>query len=860
MRAEHAGRNVWHEAHNHAGDTAGYLSDIHLARQDAEETTDIALRNGMPAESIGLEIRYALIASSLAARATVLPPDLIVRLVQTGAWRPLQGLTYGRQIDWPQNRADVLARIAPHFPLTGHPNRSDVFAEARLAAEAVSDARDRAEALGVIAGQLGGDQATETLNAAYTAITDIPDVLHGRDLARLDVITQLSGEQFSLAVSAALEESASSGVNASLMAERLSHRDRLLENTLPGIRDDKSQALFIVAFASHFSSGALINSLRLAVRISDRDSRLKALDAVTANLPPWLEEQAFFTLRASENEQARADGLMALLPYVLATSAERVQQITSSLGDVGIRAQADARVEALFANRPQEVIDQATRILDHLLLRRVGFGSSSSAVAATLATSLNTHQDIIVGQLLDDLRRHGNPDPPALARIAAWLPEPHRAAALIGALRLVTDGSSLDKDKAFVQVLRFCPDSLLGEAASLAEQIPHQGHRAKVLTTIATRLPAHERIEILRLAIRAIEQLAPESFRRMRHEAYRQLAPLLDRDLAEQARSAEMVIGDLWSRSRAMAAFTERLSPSAQQREGQELALSWATAITTEPIKISALAAVMPRLPADLAMQALQAVIDIRPEWFRGEGIAELAPNLPASLVPRALEAARQIISDHGRVIALASLTTRLSPEERPEILNSLLDSLSDRELRPVIVTAGAAMAELPERNDLIQDALAAIDELDDLEQQVDCICALLPLLPSDQSMRAVRWAARLLLSRDDAGSRHAETLQKLSPYLDVEEVTTVMRLAQKATISRDRANLLAAVLSHPKTAHWTSDTSIAPPVRILIQGFRREPLLEVLRGAAQSISRDGGNVAVKEVTKAINDVSRWWH
>jgi hypothetical protein len=216
----------------------------------------------------------------------------------------------------------------------------------------------------------------------------------------LQVISQLSGKQFSQTVFTALEGQANPSWIASWIADEVSDPDQLLGSALADMHDDKDRAAFIEAFAPHFSDRTFMDGLPAAMSIGDRHLRSQALDAMTTSMPLRLQEHAFSALRAFKDEQGRADGLMALLPHVLTASADSARRIIHSFHDARIRAEVNARAEALFAARPQETIDQATRILNYLFQDfRVGFASSTSDVAASLAVSLNTQQDTILRHL-----------------------------------------------------------------------------------------------------------------------------------------------------------------------------------------------------------------------------------------------------------------------------------------------------------------------------------------------------------------------------------------------------------------------------------------------------------------------------
>ena len=58
--------NVWFAAHDHADYLVSYLDDLARTRQTAAAATDEALTCHQPGSALGIEIRYALMAASIA--------------------------------------------------------------------------------------------------------------------------------------------------------------------------------------------------------------------------------------------------------------------------------------------------------------------------------------------------------------------------------------------------------------------------------------------------------------------------------------------------------------------------------------------------------------------------------------------------------------------------------------------------------------------------------------------------------------------------------------------------------------------------------------------------------------------------
>ncbi len=130
-----AGRNGWYEACDQLGQTANFVTDVARAWQVAEQQYEQD-----PAQSITLQLRYALIRTTLNSLAKNIPAQLMAALVEKGVWFPAQALTYAQQAQESRKRADILQALAPHLPTSLLPVALEV-------ARSIQDEAIRAAAL-----------------------------------------------------------------------------------------------------------------------------------------------------------------------------------------------------------------------------------------------------------------------------------------------------------------------------------------------------------------------------------------------------------------------------------------------------------------------------------------------------------------------------------------------------------------------------------------------------------------------------------------------------------------------------------------------------------------------------------------
>ncbi|MDJ0670294.1 MAG: NB-ARC domain-containing protein, partial [Microcystis sp. M53598_WE2] len=155
LREETAeGHNGWYSQCEREGKTAIFIKDVSRAWQLAEEHF---IEN--PTKSIGLQVRYALITTSLNSLARNIPSELIALLIKHEIWTPAQGLAYVRQSQDDEKQAEGLRAISPYLTPT-------LLPEALEVARGIGDEYLRAEALTGLAPYLPESLLPEALEVA----------------------------------------------------------------------------------------------------------------------------------------------------------------------------------------------------------------------------------------------------------------------------------------------------------------------------------------------------------------------------------------------------------------------------------------------------------------------------------------------------------------------------------------------------------------------------------------------------------------------------------------------------------------------------------------------------------------------
>ncbi len=321
--------NTWFAAHDYADSIISYLDDLTRARGDAMAATDQYITRGQAARSLGTEVRYALMAASIASYSANISFDLLAQLVRTGMWSSQRGLDHARRITDPTTqvlallvvcgkvndeerlavlaqalaaatairdesaRAQALTGLAPHLP-------ADLLAQALTAATAIGDDDDRARALTGLAPHLPADQQPAVLAQALTAATAIGD-----DFDRVRMLTGLARH---------LPADQQPAVLAQALA------------AATAIDGDPARAIALTWLAPHLPAdqqpAVLAQALTAATAIDDDDDRAQALTGLAPHLPADLLAQALEAIPKTSTET-----LTALL--------QRSRSVLSRTEDVG---------------------------------------------------------------------------------------------------------------------------------------------------------------------------------------------------------------------------------------------------------------------------------------------------------------------------------------------------------------------------------------------------------------------------------------------------------------------------------------------------------------------------------------------
>jgi hypothetical protein len=785
--------STWFAVHDYDESIISYLNDLGRARSAAENATDQNIIRSQAAPSLGTEMRYGLMAASIASYTANISPAILRQLVRTGTWSSQRVLDHARRLADPERQLDALLMVYGNL---NDKERAVVEAQALAAATAVPNDHARAGALT----RLGPHLPPALLAQALAAAIAIPDDYY-RAVTLAGLAPYLPADQQPAVLAQALAaatEIAGQQARANALTVLGPHLPAdLLAQALAAataIPNSYHRAVTLAGLAPHMPAdqqpAVLTQALAAATAIADDYYRAEALNGLTRHLPPdqpALLAQAMATATAFSNDYFRAEALAGLAPHLPADQQPTV--LAQALAAAIAIANDYDRAEILTALAPYLPADQQPAVLAQALAAAIAT-CHIPLVGAKMLTALAPHlrADLLAEALAaaiaipeDFVRAEG------LAGLAPYLGRDLLAEALAAAIAIPVDGA---RAVALTGLAPHVPadqqPTVLAQALAAAAAIPNHSHRAEVLVELAPLLPAGQQpavlaealaataiplnsdrakaLTALALHLRADQQPAilTEALTVAvaiqdgcyRAEALTGLAPHLAADqqpaVLAQALAAVAAIPSGSARAQALTALAPHL-PSDQLAQ----ALAAAIVIDNDFNSGQALAALAPHLPPDLLAQAVAAATDIPNSIARGAALAGLAPHLPADLLAQALAAATDIAHGSGRAEALVGLAPYLPSDLLAQVL-TIATAIPNAYHRASMLKVLALLLPDQEPAVLTQAVTAATAIPNDVDR-AGMLTLLAPLLPADQ--RPAVLAQALAAANTDTGKAAAAAI-----------------------------------------------------------------------------------------------------
>lgn len=922
-------RNGWYEVKRSANDAESYVDDIYQAWQAAEKAF---IQDGAEArgQSIGLQVRYALITTSLNSLAKNIPPELLVALVCSQVWPLDQGLAYARLVPDVDLRFKMLSELA--LGLADHQRIEDAFRAVRaLGGPGEYDGPLRQ--LAVRLAKLGH------LERALVAIEEIEHYWSFADCL-IGLAPYLAEEQLrqALALAEKLDRSMERDNVLSVLIPQLAEMGSPREALALALESDCTpwkRARILAGVATYLPESEQTPVWRKALEAARETERYRGTDNTIIGRLAWLApllpepewqsvwREAFDAALEISFPGERAEALASLLPRLSGQAQAKARSKILSLAQnkrvYPLKYYAQCLIRALsYLQYPerkvvwQNVLALAQRIrdvkdrrllLDKLIAQLIDLGFLGEALAA-------------VEEMKDSWDQAE-----ALVALA-----PHLHGALLwNALSLaLKSGDIYCQTRALDGLAPRLPqtvrNSVLNEALEATNTISEGYERSQALSWLAPHFPPAQRDTILKQALDVAEQigdafgrsaasgfLAPDLPEPLIEEALTKLREIQtqwgsDVFIAPAAYSSDPRLEDVWqdilaegSISRYASIKSSRLlkvvfhAPKHRLRQVFKICKE----IEYAEVRVDALITLAPYLPPAWLGEVLAAIQEIESHEKR-HALIRLAPYLPVPLIREALAIAKTMPENEWwQPSVLAGLMPYLDEPERSEIARTGGEtiravSLADSKIRRL---AGLSDVLSPaEYESACIDALRAIDEFKLLwSAKPPAWIRLAPHLPSSlissvwQSVKIssdggevtrVTTALTLRLAELGQPDRALQLAQKLRTY-DGYWIETIHHLIPRLVecgYLQETLSLLLQIDDNsylPDAIHALTPCLLQFPAlerfdlwRKLLHNLAnrsRVDLCDDLETLSSLIYALGGQEAVEETYRALQDVGRWW-
>lgn len=526
LKAEGTGeQNAWYETREGLGQTAGYIEDIRRAWRLVQEHSHQSRQWDKPISTLGLEIRYVLMLTSLNSLAANIPIPLIANLVKYEVWKPIVGLTYIIQIPASKTRSKGLISIAPYLA-------ADQLQEALIVAQEIEDPSCRAQALSAIAPYFSDFQKRlQVLQQALTVARRIKEPSYrARTLSAIAPHLTIDQLQEALIATREIKEAsartrAQSSIVSSLATAGKVHEAMAITREIENL---SSRAQVMSAIAPYLNDDQLQETLTAAQEIKVPYYRARALSIVGSHLNDdqkrlQILQEALVLIRKIKNSSSYARALSTISPHLNDDQLQQVLAAAREIKEPSFHAQVMSTL-APHLNDDQERLQILQEAL--VITRKI---TDSSSYARTLST-ISPH--LTVNQLQE-----------ALAATREIQEPSSRDQALSGIASSLTKAGKIQEALTIAQEIEntYFHDLVLSgiapslatagkvqEALIVAREIPDPSSRTKAISAIVSSLATAGKIQEALTVAREIENTSS------RAKALNDIAPNLHKASIKQ--------------------------------------------------------------------------------------------------------------------------------------------------------------------------------------------------------------------------------------------------------------------------------------------------------------------------------------
>jgi len=849
--------NTWYTAHENIGETDSYLADVARCWRLAERESTDRIAAAQPITTMALEVRYALINSSVSNLAGNIPPALLAKAVQRCLIKTSQGLTYARQTPDPRRRSLSLAALAMEM----EPSlRELVLDEALTMVQSIADQSERVQTLGSLASKLNEKQLKRAAVVASAilfpkdrcqALTTIGAHLSGPLKQQVleqawDVVEELNDEHDKAEGLTALARQFPE-------PRRTTTYERAL-NLLVQAEPNYRQAEAIEKFIQLGPISLLDRARSLALKIEIEESRTTALSPLSARLASQSDEDGAMRLIQSISSekygQQRAIAIRDSAPYLSRVAVRRAAKMATEIPAEQYRSTAIAGITPYLPD------DLLSKVLAQAKSMREA-GPRARVLTALALRVGGTKQEEILTLATEALRSN----------------------------------LSYDQGDVLTDLAPQLPNSLLNLLFETARNINDRAQQIQTVACLARSLPNEPKSVV---TVQATKQASSIEDLTQRCKSYLSLIPLLgDLNQTDEALKLGKTMRPWAYCARAILAVLPYLDGS-QMNEQLQRMLTWMEQSQDEFQVAEIIPVVASHLNEEMIERAVNLSLRVKWEGGRVTALTSLIPFISEPLLRKhVFIQAEHVGSDFFKCKLKAAIATRLAQLDHGREALAFARSMSDE-----LCLVNAFEGMIPY---LREEALALVLKLTDsftYDGRRHSVFAMLAprfaelgneaaaryliaqtRTPVQAALAAARVAQRASgRLRADAiqhvltiignmqgafgesqGWWQAQCLTYVAPYLSYELLVEAWRLAVRIDGRKDRQTALSSLASQTIQLHPAKLHPIWAAALHHLATRSRVDLLSDLEAFVPVILRTIGTDGTAEVIKAIDDVCRWW-
>ena len=638
-----------------------------------------------------------------------------------------------------------------------------------------------------------------------------------------------------------------------------------LATALEKITDDRRRTYVLIALAPHLPPSQRTQVLRDALAIVKKMENEVGQIPILIALAPHLPQATLAAAEKITAKERRVPVLIALAPYVPQATLAAAEKITVEGRRVPILiALAPHLPQATFAALEKIVDDRRRTYVLIALAPHLPPNQRTQVLRDALAIVEKMENKVWQVPILISLAPHlpqatlaaaekittEGRRVPILVALAPHLPQ----ATLAAAEKITTEGRRV---LVLIALAPYLPQAIL----AVAEKIKTERRRSSILSALAPYLPqatlaAAEKIADDRKRLHVLINLAPYLpqatlmvAKEIIDEGWRAyvlsaLAPYLPQATLMVAKE---IVDEGW-RAYVLSTLVPYLSPN-QRDHMLETVLVAAEKMTNEHRRATILSSLAPFLPSKQCAEALAIALaraeKITDEWRRASILSILAPFLPQAT----LAAVENMTNERRRMSVLSTLVPYLPPSQRAQVLATALalaEKVANEGRRASLLIVLAPHSP--------QAVLAAAKKIKTERRRASVLGALAPYLPPNQRAQVLATAFSLAEKVVNEG-RRASVLIILVPHLP----QTVLAAMERMVDEQNQIRILGAAIDYLVTLAVPAIYGYWQEGLWLGKKLRREEGLDFVAKMMPMVKTLGGEVALGQTLRAVEDVCEWW-